>query len=46
MIANEKTIHQSSNKVNLQRTAFNNEKTHSVWSAIKGPDMKNFKQFN
>ena len=42
MIANETTIYQSSNEVDLSNyiQALNKRKTHTVLSPIKGPDMK------
>lgn len=40
MIANDTIIHHTLNEVNVS----NNRQT-SVWSAIKGPDMNNVKQF-
>lgn len=52
MIANETTIHQSSNKVDVsnyrqQCCTQQGEKKHTVQSAIKGIiDMKNMKLFN
>lgn len=48
MITKETNFFQCSNEINVSnqtnRTTFNNEKTHNVWSVIEGADMKNRKQ--
>ena len=43
MIANETTIHQTSNNMNVTLQPSTKKKAHTLCSAIKGPNMKNMK---
>ena len=52
MIADETTIHKTSNKMNILKQLLTIVRhptmriIHTVWSTKKVPDMKNMKQFN